>query len=190
MPELTQAEKEAASQTLLRTRSAIGKLVAPPESGVYAIYLRTKGLLAPFAEGENGLVYIGLSTNLANREFEQHFSSENTGFSTLRRSLGAILKHSLALRAIPRAPGPSETNCRNYCFLANGESRLTDWMCEHLEVGVFASLKFEELEKFLMKELRPLLNLKGCPNPHRDEIKRLRRLCADEARQARNTGQV
>jgi hypothetical protein len=187
MIELTQAEKDAALEAVVRTRSAIGKLAVPSESGVYAIYLRSKGLLARFAEGANGVVYIGRSTNLADREFEQHFSSENTGFSTLRRSLGAILKRSLALQAIPRAPGPSESNCRNYRFLADGEAKLTKWMCDHLEVGVFAWSKSEELEKFLTKELRPLLNLKGWPNPHRDEIKQLRKVCADEARQARHT---
>jgi hypothetical protein len=110
----------------------------------------------------------------------------NLSISTLRRSLGAILKRSLALQAIPRAPGPSESNCHNYCFLADGEARLTEWMVEHLEVGVFASSKYEQLEKFLTREFRPLLNLQGCPNPHRAEIKELRKACADEARQARH----
>jgi hypothetical protein len=92
-------------------------LSAPPGSGVYAIYLSTKGLLAPFNQPEDGLVYIGLSTSLANREFDCHFASDNTCFSTLRRSLGAILKRQLDLNAIPRAPGRSETNIRNYRFV-------------------------------------------------------------------------
>jgi hypothetical protein len=185
---LTRAQEKAALQDLSRTRCAIGKLPAPPKSGVYAIYLTRKALLAPFAEGEDGLIYIGLSSNLADREFEHHFSSENTGFSTLRRSLGAILKKQLDLRAIPRAPGPSETNVRNYRFISDGDSRLTAWMCEHLEVGIHASSSYPELEDFLVPELRPLLNLNKWPNPHRVEIKSLRKLCADEARQVRRAG--
>ena len=68
---LTANEKETALKALLRTRSAIGKLKAPTESGVYAIYLRSRGLLAPFAEGENGLIYVGLSTKLCADEARQ-----------------------------------------------------------------------------------------------------------------------
>jgi hypothetical protein len=182
---LKQVEKEAALQALLQTRSAISELSAPSESGAYAIYLRTKGLLEPFKEVGRGLIYIGLSTNLADREFEQHFSSANTGRSTLRRSLGAILKRQLALVAIPRAPGPSESNVRNYCFLEDGETRLTNWMCEHLEIGVYASPKYLELENFLVPELKPPLNLNKWRNPHRTEIMELRKVSADEARRAR-----
>lgn len=182
---LTKAENEAAARALLRTRTAVKKLLAPSKCGVYAIYLRTKGLLTPFAEAGNGLIYIGLSTNLANREFEQHFSSKNTGFSTLRRSLGALLKRRLGLRAISRAPGPSVTNVRNYAFLPEGEARLTVWMRKNLEVGVYASSKYLDLENWLVSELKPLLNLNKWPNPHRAAIKRLRKVCADEVRQAR-----
>lgn len=183
--DLTTSDEAAASEDLRRSRAPVNRLVAPTASGVYAIYLRTRGLLKPFAEGEDGLIYIGLSTNLADREFDQHFSSGNTGFSTLRRSIGALLKTQLSLQAVARAPGPSETNVRNYRFLEDGETRLTDWMCAHLEVGVHASGKYAELENFLVPELRPLLNLTKWPNPHRAEIKRLRKVCADEARAAR-----
>jgi len=121
---LTTSETYAALQAILNSRSEITRLVAPSGSGVYAIYLRTPGLLMPFAEGQHGRVYIGLSINLASREFEQHFSSKNTGFSTVRRSLGAILKQQLRLRAVPRGPGSSESNFRNYCFQKDGEARL------------------------------------------------------------------
>ena len=153
-------EIDAALQRILDTRLDITRLVPPSGSGVYAIYLRTPGLLVPFPDGENGRIYIGLSTNLASREFEQHFSSENTGFSTVRRSLGAILKHQLRLRAVPRGPGSSESNSQNYCFQKDGEARLTSRMRVNLEVGVFATPKFEAIENALIKRLVPLLNLK------------------------------
>jgi hypothetical protein len=54
-----------------------------------------------------------------------------------------------------------------------------------LEVGVHASARYEALEDFLVSDLKPLLNLTKWPNPHRSEIKRLRKVCADEAREAR-----
>jgi transcriptional regulator with GAF, ATPase, and Fis domain len=42
--------------------------------------------------GVEGLVYVGTSVNLAQREFDTHFSPRGTGFSTVRRSFGAILR--------------------------------------------------------------------------------------------------
>ena len=72
----------------------------------------------------------------------------------------------------------------------DGETRLTDWMCSHLEVGIHASGKYLELENLLVPELRPLLNLTKWPNPHRAEIKRLRKVCADEARAARRRSEA
>jgi hypothetical protein len=181
------SDEETAFADFRQSRASINRLVASAASGVYAIYLRTPGLLAPIAEGKHGLLYIGLSTNLTSREFEQHFSSGNTGFSTFRRSIGALLKDRLSLRAIPRAFGPSETNVCNYRFNDDSEARLTTWMREHLEVGVHASNRFLELENVLIPALRPVLNLTKWANPHRAEIKRLRKICADEARAARQS---
>src|SRR5690349_20652009 len=101
---LTSSVESVASDDLRRSRAPLNRLIAPPAGGVYAIYLHTPGLLSPFAQAEDGLIYTGLSSNLTDREFEQHFASGSTGFSTLRRSLGALLKAQLSLRAIPRAP--------------------------------------------------------------------------------------
>ena len=188
MPKPTSAfheDAKAAIVALAASRAAIDRLAAPSASGVYAIYLRTPGLLAPFTEGDGGLIYVGLSTDLAAREFEQHFASGSTGVSTLRRSLGAVLKEKLELRAIPRSAGASESNVRNYSFAGDGNEQLTKWMRDHLEVGVYASPRFKELEDELVPRLSPLLNLTKWPNPHRAEIKRLRKACADEARVVR-----
>jgi GIY-YIG catalytic domain len=177
----------AALHDLIQSRASISLLDAPSLNGVYAIYLRSPEALEPFIEGRDGLIYIGLSTNLAEREFEQHFATGNTGFSTLRRSIGALLKTGLKLRAIPRSDGPSETNVRNYRFTPKGEDRLTDWMQGNLEVGVHASIHYDQLEDALVGSLKPLLNLTKWPNPQRKEIKRLRKVCADEARAFRGS---
>src|SRR5439155_20393330 len=56
----------------------------PPRSGVYAIRLITPHALMPFVEGEGGLVYVGMTTDLEAREFDMHFNSAQTGFSTVR----------------------------------------------------------------------------------------------------------
>ena len=44
-------------------------------------------------------VYVGISADLARRGDEDHFRSGGSGFSTLRRSLGALLKDELKLTA-------------------------------------------------------------------------------------------
>jgi hypothetical protein len=146
--------------------------------------------IKPFAPGQSGLIYIGVSKDLAAREFEQHFNSESTGFSTLRRSIGAILKTDLRLTAIPRSSGNSETNVKSYRFLADGEARLTDWMCRNVEIAVCGVGSSKALEVRLITQLKPLLNLTHWPNPDRAEIMRLRRLCADEARKNRSAPKV
>jgi len=154
-----------------------------PRSGVYAIRVISPGLLAPFEEGNGGLIYCGMSSDLAVREFDTHFNSDQTGFSTLRRSLGAILKAQLKLSARPRGTGKSKSNFTNYRFDPAGEGRLTDWMRAHLRVRTWATRHHEALETELKPRLRPLLNLEAW-NPHNAAIRKLRRICADEAREA------
>ena len=80
-------------------------------------------------------IYVGLSSDLARREFETHFQSRKTRFSTLRRSLGAFLNTELNLRARPRGTGASATNYRCYRFDDAGKDKLSGWMRDHLRVA-------------------------------------------------------
>lgn len=154
-----------------------------PSSGVYVIRLVSPRLLAPFSEGDGGLIYCGMSSDLAGREFYTHFNSDQTGWSTVRRSLGAILKADLKLSARPRGKGISRRDFTNYRFDPDGESRLTDWMQAHLRVCTWATQHYKELEAVLKPRLCPLLNLEAW-NPQNAAIRALRKTCADEAREA------
>jgi len=114
-------------------------------------------------------------------EVRNNFGHAHSGFSTPRRSLGALLKEPLRLQAIPRAPGPSPSNTRNYRFRDADELRLTDWMKSHLTYG-FATVKdAAPIEKALIATLQPPLNLTGWPNPQRRHLRALRAICRDEA---------
>ena len=171
---------------LNQTRTSSFTLQPPSHSGVYALFLKPSSTLKGFQPGNNGLIYIGMASDLAERDIENHFSSKHTGFSTLRRSLGAILKQKLKLIAVPRSSGTSDTNTRNYKFLPDGEHRLTNWMKRNLEIGVCAiESNYESIERQLIVALKPVLNLKGWDNPYRKDIKALRKVCAEEARQNR-----
>ena len=177
-----QRDIESITKHLSESKTSIDKLQAPHEPGVYAYFLEDSSALSPFVPGHDGLIYVGSTSDLAIRKFENHFNSKSTGFSTLRRSIGAILKKSLRLTATPRSSGKSKTNIQNYKFQADGEDRLTDWMRRTLRVSVCPVNEPNSVETVLIKTLRPLLNLKGWANPDGTKIRALRKICADEAR--------
>lgn len=158
------------------------ELEAPTSPGVYAYFL-APGVSLPAVSNPGGdALYIGVSGNLAEREFDTHFAEGKTGFSTLRRSIGAILKEELNVRAHPRGTGASKTNFTNYRFDDSGERRLSAWMHECLHVAVEAVEEPAQLERELIALACPPLNLTGWPNPEGTTIKTLRKTCADEAR--------
>jgi hypothetical protein len=170
---------------LQERRCRIHDLQAPAQAGVYALFLSSPAALPSFRVHEVEPLYLGVSANLAEREFDTHFHSGHTGSSTVRRSLGAILKDALDLTARPRGQGRSEQSFRRYRFDPDGEERLTRWMTETLEVSVQPAPDYAALEKALIRFACPVLNLTGWPNPYRAEIKALRKKCADEARRRR-----
>ncbi|MGF6636506.1 GIY-YIG nuclease family protein [Paraburkholderia sp. MM6662-R1] len=174
-------------EALLCSMSNPDQLSVPSCPGVYALFVDNGDALAPFGAAANGLVYIGKSSNLAQREFDTHLNSGNTGFSTLRRSIGAILKQQLKLTTLPRGRGTSSSDFTNYRFDREGEDQLNDWMRGNLKISVYADTNYAVVERDLINGLQPILNLTGWPNPNRTKIKALRKACADEARQRRPT---
>ena len=165
---------------LARERCPISALAAPREPGVYALFLNDKSL-GRFRAGADGLVYVGTSENLAQRHFDTHFSSTGTGFSTVRRSFGAILKSKLQLKARARGRGLTRQDLLCYVFDSLGERRLTEWMERNVQVAVHPTRDATVAETSLISFAEPLLNLTKWKNPYRTEIKRLRAICVDEA---------
>jgi hypothetical protein len=150
-------------------------------AGIYAFYLSSPGELAGVSIEPYGLLYLGMTDS--SLEVRNHFNHEHSGFSTLRRSPGALLKPSLALRAIPRGSGSSPTNVTNYRFRAADELRLTEWMKTHLTYGfVVVSHDIRAVELALIDKLRPPLNLTDWPNRQRRSLRALRDVCRQEAR--------
>lgn len=173
----------ALCETLLAHPLPPDAIPAMDSPGLYALLLAEGTQLSTLSVTPTRLLYIGMTdTSL---EVRNHFKYPTSGFSTLRRSLGALLKDELGLQALPRAPGPSKTNTTNYRFDAAGELRLTAWMRQHLTYG-YAPIRheIEEHEACLIRELEPPLKLKGWRNPQRRRIMALRAECRNEARQA------
>ena len=152
----------------------------PNEAGIYALFLKPKAALPSINVSGNGLLYIGMTeSSLVIRD---HFGHRNSGFSTLRRSLGALLKKDLQLKAFPRASGPSRKNVINFRFQNSGEEALTAWMKQNLLAG-FACVKGDvrAVERQLILQHEPPLNLTGWHNPQRVYLKSLRKICQSEA---------
>ena len=176
-------DREAVWLELQQSRRPAAQLIAPAKEGIYAIFARPFDALPVADVPSNGLVYVGRSGNLAERDFETHFKAGASGFSTLRRSVGALLKDELGLMAIPRGTGSSDTNYRNYRFTEEDENALSEWMAEHLELGVAEVLgRSVRLEQELITWLQPVLCLKGWPNSKAAAIMALRAECVAEAR--------
>lgn len=118
---------------------------------------------------------MGRSSDLSKRD---HFNAKHSGFYTLRRSLGAILKTTLGLTAVPRASGPSATNYKCFRFTEDGEERLTEWMRSNLKLSTCPyDGNIGQMEKCLICEAEPPLNLTNWPNPQKRKIMGLRGLC-------------
>jgi hypothetical protein len=167
---------------LSTARSQLTGLNAPEAPGVYAFFLRDRGALPGVDEAADGIVYIGLSTNLAQREFDTHFRAGQSGFSTLRRTLGALLIADLSLKPRPRGSGASDSNYRCYRFDEAGEERLSAWMRDHLDIAVQTVADPKQLERALVALARPPLNLTLWANPDAATIRAARKACMRAAR--------
>ena len=153
-----------------RCRADLAPAISQP--GIYALFLNS-GALGVISPAEDGLLYIGITDS--SLEARNHFRHKSSGFSTLRRSLGAILRADLGLVPVPRSPGSSAAHFK---FAPDGEQRLTQWMVAHLDYA-FAVVAGDRrmLEKHLILDRQPPLNLTGWTNPQRRNIKALRALC-------------
>ena len=167
---------------LLVSRGRPADLRALAEPGVYALFLRAAATLPGVAAGSDGLLYVGKSDrSLAGRS---HFTGSSSS-SSPRRSLGALLRSELHLRAIPRDGSGSRSALIHYGFAVSGEWRLSQWMLDHLDYA-FAVVEqpTKATEARLIAGKTPPLNLTGWRNPQAPWITAQRRLCQLEATRA------
>ncbi len=174
-------------QNNLKSFNEINEIKDNP--GIYGIALDSSNF--PFFNDSSivkgTILYIGKSdSSIKKRTINTHFANQKTGSSTLRRSLGAIMKDELYLNPIPRST--EEKRCRDFTFINESEKKLTNWMIENLSIGFYnyaeGKKKLKALEVELIRKLVPILNLKSnvSLNPHLSELMELRARCKDIAR--------
>ena len=138
---------------------------------IYAFFLSENSTLKGFAESGQ-LLYLGITERgLEDREINEHLKSGKTGTSSFRRSLGAILKKELKLKAIPRTATADIKYAANYKFDKDGEEKLTKWILKNCTFGYYNLSQNEsdgkydnrqELEKIeaeLTRRNKPALDL-------------------------------
>ena len=128
-------------------------------------------------------LYVGKSEDsIRKRASSTHLTKNRTGSSTLRRSVGALLRLKLDLHPQPRSPKRTEKDIQNYKFDCTGETRLTEWIAANLRVMGVESCNPKATEGKLISGLHPPLNLMGWENPHGEMIRAARAECANLAR--------
>jgi len=179
------------TNAISKTKSELGKTPLPDQQGIYAFFINNADDLGKF--GSKGqIIYVGLSEkSLNSRETKTHMMSGQTGWSSLRRSLGAILKFQLNLTALKRDKNSAKLHADKYRFDGDGETRLTEWMIKNLKMGYWTTenpltlVKLREMEEETIIKLRPTLDLDKRTrkfNPLADELDNLRKICRDEVK--------
>ena len=127
------------------------------------------------------IIYIGKTqSGLQKRIVKTHFNDGRTALSTLRRSLGAVLKDHLHLKPTPRSL--IDGRIRDYKFILESEKVLTEWMVNNLSISFvpFSRGKrmLKEVESEIIYILNPVLNLNhNSENKSKSIIRELREKC-------------
>jgi hypothetical protein len=194
MIETVSTPKELVAEALAaleapRAKPISGSSSVPAGPGLYAIHAggaawRELGLGEPPDERP---LYVGKAErSLASRDVATHFTSGRTGSSTLRRTLAALLRERLALRALPRRQSdPTAADTTNFTLEPAGDDRLSAWMRDRLRLATCpapAGTDLTLIEARVLAELLPPLNLKGTRTPWREAILAPRAALAAEAR--------
>ncbi|WP_293003351.1 GIY-YIG nuclease family protein [Mycobacterium sp.] len=169
-------------EELRAARCGLAEQSAPSVAGVYAIFSRAQCALPGVTLTGGDVVYIGSSSNLAQRSIGTHFATGQSGFSTLRRSIGALLRDQLDLVPRPRGAGSSDSNFRHYRFDDAGEDKLTSWMIRNFDASVYPVPDPGRVERALIAIASPPMNLRHWANPDATMMRAARKACVDHAR--------
>ena len=131
--------------------------------GLYAVFLDPAVTLPGVTAAEDGLLLVGATDSLEEQLLDTHFKTGKSGLSTLRRTLGALLKQELELIAIPR--GNSVKDKDPALFKFKQEGTLSQWMARSLRVAAAVGSDLQDEEGRFIDDYHPPLNLEGWENP-------------------------
>jgi hypothetical protein len=159
----------------------IGSEPMPVVPGCYILFFRSHATpdLSMDISFRNDVVYVGKSeSSIEKRVHNSHLLSGKSGSSTLRRSLGALLRDKLHLEPRPRSANPVDTKrFRNYKFDDASEQRLSEWISRNILGAAVPSATPLATENALIAALAPPLCLSKWRNPWKRQLSDLRKQC-------------
>ena len=178
-------EAKAASQGLIAGATPFNQDLFESfgwRTGVYVLVYNGNQLGGSlWGEPEPRIVYLGHS----GEDSQRHWRND-TGVSTVRRSLAALLAGVLHLRALPNAAAEGEDRYYNYRLDETGELILSAWMKDNLRLA-FLDLEAEQVEPWyhsLLEYNAPMLVFRNNPNnSYGPQIKLYRSQLAEQAAQ-------
>ena len=162
---------------------------SPNQPGIYAIYFHGEAFPdSKLTISKDDLIYIEKIESIQQtKDWNMHFKSSNTGSSTLRRTIGSLLREELELIPIPRnAKDFKKRRTTYYKFDESGEGKITTWMVQSLSLSFYEYPKSPQaidlLETELIKIAKPIFNLSKNPNnPIGDYLRSQRKSCGELA---------
>ncbi|MBQ6808351.1 MAG: hypothetical protein IJP07_04215 [Firmicutes bacterium] len=159
-------ERQALTEQLLTIAKAFdeeAEAALKEKTGLYALIYTGKELGGSlWEEPKAQIVYVGRNGKDSIRHWQ-----EDTGVSTVRRSLSAMLQTAYDLIPIPKSDDPDdEDRFANYKLTAESEEKLTAWMKENLQIA-FLEVEEEKLEACYLGLLdynTPMFNFQNNPN--------------------------
>ena len=183
MPKVSWDQAKAASERLLQAAE-------PFSESVFSRFGRSPGVYVFVYSGSQlggtlwgnphpDIVYLG-----HNGEDSRRHWLDDTGVSTVRRSLAALLAGDLPIRAVPNEEAQGEDRFLNYALDAESEKLLTAWRKENLRLAFWDTEAdaVEDWYRALLDYNTPLLVLRN--NPHNcsgPQIKLYRSRLAEQA---------
>ena len=142
----------------------------PTFPGCYVLVVDSEGIkeLGLNRNARRSVLYVGKAEDNIRNRVNTHLLIGGSGSSTLRRSIGALLRENYDLNPQPRSENPSDSKrFTNYKFDNGGEEIITFWIVTYVCFLSVESSNPKKTEDYLVSEYRPLLNLTGWPNPRK-----------------------
>ncbi len=155
--------------------------------GIYAFfYIGNDFPLLGDIVSKHQIIYIGKTeSSQEKRDAKTHFTTDKTGSSTVRKSIGSILCSQENLKPIPRNDSDYKNGrFSHFKFDFDSEEIITEWMKNNLALSFYEypmkKQLIDKLETDIIRELKPILNIdhKNPDNPFKERIKQLRKNCA------------
>jgi hypothetical protein len=172
---------EGVLRGLKASRGPLPERLSIRERGVYALWLDEQGFsqLGITPSGQDLIAYVGVAGGAGGlgARFRQEWRPANSGRSSPRRTIGALLRKRLKLTPRPR-PGTAARSSEYFTFGEDGEGALTAWIEAHATFGYLVLrpedlgtvLRAQDVETVLIQQLRPPLNISKWRNPQMEKI--------------------